>query len=96
MKVLVQDWKTPEGRLRTSISKDQEQLDETVKRLAPRLDSEGEVQNWDKAVTPEEGSWEIEIPEDSIFVEMVGFRTVFLEPDEMDVLYSALENRSNA
>jgi hypothetical protein len=72
----------------TSLSKNQEQLGATIKELAPKKDPHDEenILNYDEAVVPDGNAWEIKIPDDSAFAEMVNFRTVFLDNDEMDIL----------
>lgn len=91
MKVLVQEWDNVAGGQATSISKDREQLDETIKRVAPQKNphDEGDILNYKEATVPDGDATEVEIPDDSVFAEMVGSRTVFLHSDEMDVLWAS-------
>ncbi|MFI5260459.1 MAG: hypothetical protein ACHQU0_01520 [Candidatus Paceibacteria bacterium] len=74
MKVLLQEWSTDKG-WQTSISKDREQLDETIQQLKTenRAKPEGEV-------------LEVTIPDDHGLAGMVEDETVFLCSDEMDVI----------
>lgn len=83
MKVLAQEWHDRYKDLfPVSISKDQAQLDEAIKSLAKKEDRDE-----DSTTIPYEEAWEVEIPDDSVFAEMVEMRgTVFLHRDEEDIL----------
>ena len=91
MKILRQDWSILQGGQITSISKDRTQLDSTIEELAPKKDpeDEDEILNYEKAAEPEGSAEELEIPDDSIFAEMVKNSTVFLHDDEMDLIWES-------
>ena len=86
MKVLMQEWRVPDGGQLISISKDRGQLDATVKEVTAKK-SEDEHEEIPEVDGEHE---EIEIPNDSVFVEMVKMHTIFLHDDEMDIIYDAL------
>ncbi len=74
MKVLMQDWYVPDKGALVSISKDNNQLDVTAKRITAKG---GEVDG---------EPLEVEIPDDHEFVHMLRNGSVFLHHDEMDVI----------
>lgn len=102
MKVLVQEWSTPEdgdvnfARHPTSISKDAEQLAKAVARLGPQYGEEDEdgykeLLNDREALEPRGAAIEIEIDTESL-VEMVEDRdTLFLDDEEMQFVWDALK-----
>jgi len=82
MKVLKQDWESSSGFERTSISKNLDALNETKREIAIEEES----------LVPVGEPFEITIPENSDFVEMVEFNgTVFLNPDELRLVYDSPE-----
>ncbi len=87
MKVLWQIWTSSDGAELESISRDEEQLQKTIQELSPQDDSENEEI---LEAIPKCAPQEIDIPDDSIFAEMVESRTVFLHPDEMDIIWNNL------
>jgi hypothetical protein len=92
MKVLVQVWEKLTGGESTSISKNREQLEETIKGVAPQKDPDDaeDILNYYEAVVPDGDPREVEIPDGSVFAEMVQSRTVFLLPDEMGVIWDSV------
>ena len=89
MKILRQDWSILQGGQITSISKDRAQLDATIEELSPKQDpeDESEILNYEKAAEPDGNAEELEIPDDSVFADMVRDNTVFLHDDEMDLMW---------
>jgi len=76
LKVLMQDWSTDRGR-QTSISKDKAQLDETIQKLKEENKAE-----------PSGIPYEVSVPDDHAFAEMIEGETIFLHEDEMsDIEY---------
>ena len=92
MKVLKQEWTPGRGGQITSISKDREQLDATIQELAPKPpdSEENEDFNYRQAATPSGKVEEIDIPDDSVFADMVKDRTIFLHDDELDLIWDNL------
>jgi hypothetical protein len=82
MKVLKQDWESSSGSERTSISKNLDALNVTKREIAIEEES----------LVPVGEPFEITIPENSDFVEMVECNgTVFLNPDELYLVYNSPE-----
>lgn len=91
MKVLWQIWTYGQGMELNSISKDAEQLAVTIEeQSSPQADIAGKVSHHDNNVIPEGEAEEIDIPDNSIFAEMVESRTVFLNENEMDIIWDNL------
>ena len=76
MKVLHQRWRSENGELLQSISKDQAHLDATLRRAEAKGDG----------TEPYEPPEEVEIPDKNTFVELLERATVFLHKDEADFL----------
>ncbi len=89
MKVWRQDWTMFDGKQITSISKSREALKQTTKE-ASKAEKEKEGRG-DWAVVDGEPE-KITIPNDSFFADMArSWGTVFLNDNEMDVVYNAPE-----
>ncbi len=77
MKVLLQEWNIAgKGHMR-SISRDQSQLDATIREVKEE-DEESEAD--------EEGPLEVEIPDEHVFADMLEDSTVFIYDDELDAI----------
>ncbi|HUD03159.1 MAG TPA: hypothetical protein VMR46_04095 [Candidatus Paceibacterota bacterium] len=90
MKVLVQYWTPLTGGELVSISKNQEQIQTSILelKLKPDPDWKDSFLNYDDAAEPDGKPTEIEIPDNSPFCDMVEHGTVFLNDDEMSLVWN--------